>query len=134
MIGGIEKEFCPYLCFFHCKNNLTKGWMAECNKFKKTELSEEVLILVKFTVSTNSWLNQLKNPELVNCLKIDAFDHETFSKVIVPNVLKELYKVLNEMLVDADNKTLISDIWSGRTLFFMGVAVSTINDNFDREI
>ena len=91
--------------------------------------------LVKFIVSTNTSLNQLKNQELVNCLKIDTFDPETFSKVIVPNVLKEVYKVLNEMLVDADNITLISDIWSSRTLYdFMGVDVSTINDNFVGEI
>ena len=59
----------------------------------------------------------------------------TLREKTLPRILQEVFKVIEEKLNLASNICSISDIWTTFTMFdFIGIAVSVIYDNFDREI
>lgn len=58
----------------------------------------------------------------------------TFTDSILPELMNKLYKSLDNKLIDSENVSFMSDIWTNRQMLdLIGLAASTINIDFKRE-
>lgn len=124
---------------YNCKNKfLIERWMKDYNKsqnVKKKIISNEILNLVLFFISTNYSLIQLENPFLRKFFSIELPCARTFKETILPDVLNKLHECLEKKLNLSSHVSIITDIWTDRQMHdFMGLAAAITNSVFEREI
>ena len=110
-----------------------KAYNASHN-YKKREISDELLQVVKFFISSNTSMKQLENPELRACFQLKLPCQQTFVTTYMPQVLDKVYDEIGEQLASCDNVCLVTDIWTNKTMLdFMGLVACTIDAVFQRQ-
>ena len=110
-----------------------KGYNASHN-YKKKDISDDLLQVVQFFISSNTSLLQLANPALRACFKLKLPCQQTFVSTYMPVVLEKIYAEIGEQLVASENVCLISDIWTNKQMLdFMGLVACTIDSVFRRQ-
>ena len=96
-----------------------------------------MLNLVKLFISSNTALQELRNPYMINVLKsggIDIPDQKTFKSTILNDTVKKVKEVINDKLNKCSNAILIADIWSNPQMTdFIGIAAVITNENLEKE-
>ncbi|RNA00646.1 zinc finger BED domain-containing DAYSLEEPER-like [Brachionus plicatilis] len=90
---------------------------------------------LKFFLTSNTAIQQLKNPFLRSILTVPLPHPHKFAKSILPQVRKTLKINLERKLKDAHSICLIIDLWSGQNMeHFLAVATCLMYKSFSREI
>jgi hypothetical protein len=110
-----------------CKNKkLIIDWMKLYNASQNVihkQISDEMLKLILFFISSNTSLVQLDNPYFRSLMTFNLPSARYFNDTLLPKTLEQLYEKINEKLIDSEYICLISDIWTTRTMYdFMGLA------------
>lgn len=121
-----------------CKNKgLISSWINAYDMFqniKKKEISDDHLKLVRFFISSNTSICQLANVYMRDLVSFNLPSVSHFTEMVLPEVLEKVHANINHKLQDAENISLISDIWTDRQMHdFMGLAASVISELFERE-
>ena len=93
--------------------------------------------LIKWFLSSNAALNELQNEHLIkvfNEANLDMPSMNSFTEVILPNVLRQVKGLIEEKLRLACVIILITDIWSSSQMAdFLALSVMICYDNFEKE-
>ena len=104
------------------------------HNYQKKEITDDVLQVVSFFISSNTSLLQLDNPALRTCFKLKLPCSDTFVTTYLPFVLDRVYAEIGELLVNSESVCLISDIWTNKQMLdFMGLVACTIDSFFQRQ-
>lgn len=126
----------------HYKNPETRRWLDKFNSQntkhkKKYIISPEMLLLIKYFITSYSALAELGNPYFRNLLakaKYEAPSDRTFKQVL-DDAIDKVYKKIEEKLNEAIAICLITDIWTNkRNEDFIAVSASLNFDGFSREV
>ncbi|RNA18860.1 hypothetical protein BpHYR1_014282 [Brachionus plicatilis] len=133
---GATSNLNKHLEDHQCLENWIESYSKCLTRGKsKTNLTDNELNLVKFFLTSNTAIQQLKNPFLRSILTVPLPHPHTFTKSILPQVRKTLKINLERKLKDAHSICLIIDLWSGQNMeHFLAVATCLIYKNFSREI
>ena len=97
-----------------------------------------MLLLIKYFVSSNNSLAELKNKffrKLMVKAKIKTPDYRTFVNGLLPKVMQEIHEKILSKLNQATSISLITDIWTNKQLKdFIAVVASIINTKFQKEL
>ena len=100
-------------------------------------IDQNILNLVKYFISSNSSLTELKNPYLISLLKqagIKIPCDKTFKITILPEVVKLVMDAINKKLDQSLIISLIVDMWSDPQMTsFMGLACMITTNESARE-
>lgn len=95
-------------------------------------LSPNMLNLIKYVVSSNSSISELENEHLrkliMQNLKVPSTF--TFRYNILPQVLEQLKKKIEEKLRKAEYVTLIPDGWSSNSIEYFGNILKNTKEKF----
>ena len=104
-------------------------------KFKPRKLlDKKQLNLVKFFITSNVAMQALENKYLRDCLQFKLSKY-SFKKVILPKMIAHMKNIITNKLVDAKYITLITDIWTNKSVIdYLALGASIINTSFLKEI
>lgn len=122
------------------QHKLSIDWYTMyCNrngKKSKNYLSDKMLNLVKYIISSNASLNELENSFLRNLVidELTLASTRTFKHDFLPQIMKKLKSAIEEKLNEAIYITLIPDGWTslnrteflGKTFIFVIVKASSL--------
>jgi hypothetical protein len=95
------------------------------------------MIMVRYFITSNVALNELKNPILRYVFKKANISYpglHTFRHKTLPEVMVILQSKIETKLMDAETICLITDIWTTRQMVdFIAVAVNITNEDFEKE-
>lgn len=100
----------------------------------KYTLCDKMVLLTKYFLSSNSAMVELENLYLRKLLTFKLPSPFTFKRKIIPKINENLYKSLEEKLVEANYVCLIIDLWTNfSNEQFLAVGASMIFKNFKKE-
>jgi hypothetical protein len=102
----------------------------------RAEISDQLLTMIKFFVTSNTSLQQIENPYLLKLfppdMKIDKPDK--FREMILKSA-SILHNAIENKLNEASFITLITDIWTDKqNLDYIGLAAKCIYPSYKKEI
>jgi hypothetical protein len=113
---------------------LYDAWNTKCQHSK---ITAGVMIMVRYFITSNVALNELKNPILRYVFKKANISYpglHTFRHKTLPEVMVILQSKIETKLMDAETICLITDIWTTRQMVdFIAVAVNITNEDFEKE-
>jgi hypothetical protein len=118
-------------------NNWLKLFNAHFNRTKETMISDKLFSLIKYFISSNAALAELKNEHFLKILdpSISCPSYNVFRNELLPSVMERFYSAVQNKLNRAVSVTLILDIWTNRlNRDFVALAASIIDHNFEREL
>jgi hypothetical protein len=102
----------------HCKEKV-KSWYKlyqETFDTNKTYISKETMLLIKYFITSNSSLEQMSNPYLLELLSnvpnIDTPGLFKFRHTFLPKTIDALCKNIAQKLDEAESVCIIVDLWS----------------------
>lgn len=132
---------------FPCFSNLSKHlrkhtefnkWEKDFKLIKKIKepiLTDKNLDLIKFFISSNTSLLQLKNPYFHKLFEGMLPSYHTFKSVFLPRVFTLFKEAIEAKLKIAVSVSLIADIWTTKTMTdFIAVAASITFPSYKKEI
>jgi hypothetical protein len=125
-----------------CKDNSVREWYTQYALYTKNNdpnliINDHQLNLIKYFISSNSALQELKNPNLISITipELKMPSEYVFRNTLLPEVMKNLRKCQENKLNNAETISLMTDLWTNRANSdFIAVAASCSNSCFDREI
>ena len=130
----------------HKKHSKLVDWLKKYDQFnsknlrakEKATIDDNMLDLIKYFISSNNSLTELKNKyfrRLMKKAKIKSPDYRTFVNGFLPELMKSLHEKILSKLTHAQSIGLITDIWTNDQLRdFIAVAASVIDDNFKKDV
>ncbi len=112
----------------------------ELNTKAKAEagLDDNMLDLIKYFISSNNSLTELKNKyfrRLMKKAKIQSPDYRTFLNGFLPKLMQSLHEKILHKLTHAQSVSLIADIWTNNQMRdFIAVAASIIDEHFKKQV
>lgn len=112
-----------------------KEWLKSykihrAGKSDEFELTEDVLELVKYFITSNSSIIELENKHLKHiCNKVLKLPTiHSFNKNILPEVMHLLHRIIEKKLQQAVFISTTTDIWTNKQMFdFIAVSANTIS-------
>jgi hypothetical protein len=118
-----------------------KDWLEKYEKFRRPDslipkLDDASILLVKYIVSSNTAIQQLKNPHFREISRLPVPDASVFRNKWLPNVMEKLIKIIETKLRKAASICLTLDLWSSSVNSdFLALNASLGSEDFDqREI
>jgi hypothetical protein len=101
-------------------------------------LDDNMLLLIKYFISSNNSLVELKNKyfqKLMKQAKITSPDYRTFVNNFLPKVMQQSHEAFLTKLEKSISISLITDIWTNKQLKdFIAVAANIIDEKFNKEL
>ena len=121
----------------HEKFNEWLKYFQRYHKMRETQLDDFTLKLIKFVISSNTSLSQLKNIHFVEMFppeyNIPSYDEFRFTRL--PQIMQKLYHRVNTKLDLAETVCLVVDLWSSPTnADYIAVAAAATNSCQEREL
>lgn len=115
--------------------NWLKSYVDSINRISSADINSNMLLLIKYFLSSNTAVKELENPFLRKLLKFNLPTPYTFNRKILPQVKYTLKQSLIEQLKRSKSICLIIDLWSNNSnQQFLAVAASIIFNNFHKSI
>ena len=120
---------------------MTQNWYKKYLEFtnqgsKSPIIDNKTYKLIRFIISTNTSLSQLKNPEFLEIIdsnKIKMPANFSFRNTFLPQVMRKLVSAIESKLQNADTICLITDIWTNKSMTdYIALGCVTTNSFFER--
>jgi hypothetical protein len=99
-------------------------------------IDEKTLNLVKYFISSNGALRELKNKWLRELISIEVLPGpDSFRKTILPEVYRKMREEIEKRLNQASTICLLTDLWCNtQTSDFIGLCAVLTTPSFEREM
>lgn len=118
----------------------TRSWISSYVSFlkrdsQKWKSNENLILLAKYFLTSNSAIAELKNPFLRQMLTFKLPCRDTFMNTVLPEIKDLIHKKIEEKLKEAKSVCLITDLWSNTSNSqYLALACSIVYNNFHKEI
>ena len=101
-------------------------------------LDDNILLLIKYFISSNNSLVELKNKyfkTLMKQAKIKSPDYRKFVNNFLPKVMQQINEAILVKLEKSISISLITDIWTNKQMKdFIAVNANIIDEKFNKEL
>ena len=120
-------------------HDLLDEWFKEYETYKqpkKTVIDDTNLKLIKYFISSNVALKELKNKWLRELISVEVLPGpHSFRKRILPEVYKRLRQEIELRLKEASSICLLTDLWCNfQNTDFIGICATLMYPSFEKEI
>ncbi|RNA09933.1 zinc finger BED domain-containing 1-like [Brachionus plicatilis] len=117
-------------------DNWQKSYLKHINRnSRKWNLDNNLSDLAKYFLTSSTAMKELDNPYLRKMLNFEIPSQQTFKSNILPQLLQNINKSLEEMLNEAKSICLITDLWSNRSNeLYLALAVSMVKNDHSKKI
>jgi hypothetical protein len=110
-------------------------WLTKFNKVNHIEpkiIDDHTLKVIRFLISNNTSMQQIDSDEFIDLVnesnKIAC--SKTFKRTLLPETMKQLTRIINIKLEDAESICLVVDLWSStQNVSFLAVVAVLMDEN-----